>query len=112
LPDLDPESAEELDQLCKAQGKAADKLRQDVARVCENPSGQRDPRHRFTKKFHSAHRYVNVAKGAKVMEFNTNQWRALFQLVEVKKGKTTHRLVVFIPIKGQRFYSADSCPWH
>jgi len=112
LPDLDPESAEELDHLCETLGKPGEKLRQDVERVCENPSGQRNPRHRFTKKFHSAHRYVQVSKGAKVMEFTTNQWRGLFQLVEVEKGGTVHSLLVFIPVKGQRFFSADDCPWH
>jgi hypothetical protein len=24
----------------------------------------------------------------------------------------THRLVVFIPIKGRRFFPVDDCPWH
>lgn len=112
MRDLDPESAGELDQLCETLGKPGEKLRGDVERVCANPSGQQDPRHRFTKKFHSAHRFVNVAKGAKVMEFTTNQWRGLFQLVEIKKDGVTHRLLVFIPIKGRRFFSADDCPWH
>jgi hypothetical protein len=112
LPDLDPESAAELDQLCKILGKSAEQLRAAVDRVCANPSGQRQPRHRYTKKFHSAHRYVNVAKGATVLEFTTNQWRGLFQLVEFEKNKTVHRLVVFIPIKGSRFFTVDNCPWH
>jgi hypothetical protein len=110
--DLDRESAEELERLCEALGKQGVKLRSDVERVCANPSGQRNPRHRFTKKFHSAHRIVSVAKGAKVMEFTTNQWRGLFQLVEFEKDGTTHRLLVFIPIKGRRFFTLDNCPWH
>lgn len=87
-------------------------LRDAVERVCENPSGQRNPRHRFTKKFHNPSRQVNVSKGAKVMEFTTNQWRGLFELVEVEKGKVTHRLIVFIPIHGKRFFSVKDCPWH
>lgn len=112
MHDLDRESAEELAQLCETLGKQGEKLRADVERVCANPSGQQNPRHRFTKKFHSAHRTVSVAKGAKVMEFTTNQWRGLFQLVEFEKGGTTHRLLVFIPIKGRRFFTLDNCPWH
>jgi len=112
LHDLDPESADELDRLCEALGSPGEQLKEAVQRVCENPSGQRNPRHRYTKKFNSAHRYVNVAKGAKVAEFTTNHWRALFQLVELKKGETVHRLLVFIPIKGRRFFPIDDCPWH
>lgn len=109
---LDPESAEELDQLGKALGNPAKQLKRAVERVCENPSGQRQPRHSFTKKFHSAHRYVPVGKGAKVMEFTTNQWRGLFQLAEVEKDGTIHRLLVFIPIQGRRFFPVKDCPWH
>jgi hypothetical protein len=112
LHELDPESAEELKHLCQALGKPGEQLRRAVERVCDNPSGQRNPRHRYTKKFNSAHRYVNVAKGAKVAEFTTNQWRALFQLVEFEKDETTYRLLVFIPIRGRRFFTADDCPWH
>lgn len=112
MHDLDPESAEELEQLCEALGKPGEKLRRDVERVCANPSGQRNPRHRLTKKFHSAHRLVPVAKGAKVMEFATNHWRGLFQLVEIKKAGKTHRLLVFIPVKGRRFIPVSDCPWH
>lgn len=112
MHELDPESAEELSNLCQALGKPGEELRRAVIRVCENPSGQRNPRHRYTKKFHSAHRHVNVAKGATVMEFKTNHWRALFQLVAVKKGDVVHRLLVFIPVKGRRFLPADDCPWH
>lgn len=93
-------------------GKPGEQLRRAVERVCENPSGQRNPRHRYTKKFHSAHRHVNVSKGAAVMEFKTNHWRGLFQLVEVEKNGVTHRLLAFIPVKGRRFLPADDCPWH
>ena len=112
MPDLDPESAAELQRLCEELGKPAEQLRAAVERVCANPSGQRNPRHHFTKKFHSAHRYVPVAKGATVMEFTTNQWRGLFQLVEFEKDEIVHRLLVFIPIRGQRFLSVKECPWH
>ena len=91
---------------------ARSSTRRAVERVCENPSGQRNPRHRFTKKFHNASRYVTVAKDAKVMEFTTNQWRGLFQLVEIKEDGETHRLLVFIPIGGQRFFTVKDCPWH
>lgn len=112
MPDLDPESAAELDQLCTELGKPGQQLRAAVNRVCANPSGQRDPRHRFTKKFHSADRYVSVAKGAKVMEFTTNQWRGLFQLVEIEKDEVSHRLLVFIPVHGRRFFTVKDCPWH
>lgn len=109
---LDPESAEELDALCEKLGDAGDQLRQSVLRVCENPSGQREPRHHFTKKFHSPRRYAGGQKKAKVVEFTTNQWRGLFRLVEHKKDGETHRLLVFIPIKGRRFFPVDDCPWH
>jgi hypothetical protein len=109
---LDPESEAELERLCEMLGKAGEQLRRAVERVCENPSGQRNPRHRYTKKFQSPHRYVNVSKGAKVMEFTTNQWRGLFQLVEVEKEGKIHRLVAFVPVSGRRFFTKDDCPWH
>ena len=109
---LDPASAEELDELCKRLGKTAEHLRKAVERVCENPSGQREPRHHYTKKFHSPHRYAGGSKQAKVMEFTTNHWRGLFRLVAREKNGETHRLLVFIPIKGQRFFPIDDCPWH
>ena len=109
---LDPESAEELDNLCKQLGASGVNLRQAVDRVCENPSGQREPRHHYTKKFHSPRRYAGGSKSAKVIEFNTNHWRGLFRLVEHEKDGATHRLVVFIPIKGRRLFPVDDCPWH
>lgn len=109
---LDPESDAELHSLCAVLGKPGAQLRRAVERVCENPSGQREPRHPYTKKFHSPHRYVPVSKGAKVMEFTTNQWRGLFQLVEVEKEGQSHGLVVFIPIQGRRFFPVKDCPWH
>lgn len=109
---LDPESTDELNKLAEALGRPGEQLRRAVERVCENPSGQRNPRHRYTKKFHNPQRYVSVEKDAKVMEFTTNQWRGLFQLVEVEKGGTTYRLLVFIPIGERRFYTVKDCPWH
>jgi hypothetical protein len=112
LPALDPASVDELDALAEAMGKRGVQLRRAVERVCENPSGQRNPRHRYTKKFNSAHRYVNVSRGATVMEFTTSQWRGLFQLVEVERDGVVHRLIIFIPIRGRRFFPVDNCPWH
>lgn len=112
MHELDPESAAELGTLCEQFGSAGENLRQAVERVCENPSGQREPRHHYTKKFHSPRTYAGGDKKAKVMEFTTNHWRGLFRLVSHKKDGVTHRLVVFIPIKGRRFFPVDDCPWH
>lgn len=112
MHDLDPESAEELSQLCETLGKPGEQLRRAVARVCADPSGQRNPRHSYTKTFHSPWRYVNVGKKVKVMEFTTSRWRGLFQLAEAEKDGTIHRLLVFIPIKGRRFFTVKDCPWH
>lgn len=109
---LDPASKEELDRLCAEGGDSEERLRQAVKRVCADPSGRREPHHNFTKPFHNPRRYVKVGKHVKVIEFKSNQWRGLLQLVEVTKNGKTHRLVFFNPIKGQRFFSADQCPWH
>ncbi len=46
------------------------------------------------------------------MEFTTSRWRGLFQLAEAEKDGTIHRLLVFIPIKGRRFFTVKDCPWH
>jgi hypothetical protein len=110
LYELDPESADELDQLCKTLGSSGEQLREAVKRVCENPSGRREPQHRFTRKFHNPGRYAPHTEG-KLTEFRTNQWRGLFQLVEVQRGGNRHRLLVFVPVKGRRFFSVKDCPW-
>lgn len=110
--ELDPESAEELSAICEEFGKAGRQLRQAVERVCENPSGQRNPRHRYTKKFHNPWHYAEGTKQDKVIEFTTNQWRGLFRLLETEKDGKTHRMLAFIPLKGRRFFPVKDCPWH
>jgi hypothetical protein len=82
-------------------------LTRAVDRVRIDPSGQREPRHRYTRRFHSTTRYVN-AGGRDLWEFRTGKWRGLFVLVEGKSG----RGLFFVPIKGTRFMTLAECPWH
>lgn len=114
--ELDPDSAAELDELCRKNPKA-EKLRDAVERVCANPSGQFQPKHKFSQKFKNAKKYVTVAPGATVWEFKPNQWRGLYMTVEDEienenGEKQTIRLLVFIPIKGRRFLTVGEAPWH
>ena len=112
MHELDPESAEELDRLCEQLGNPGKNLRRAVERVCSNPSGQREPRHHYTKKFHNPRKYANDEKQAKIIEFATNHWRGLFRLEEHQKDGKTHRFLVFLRIDGRRFFPIDGAPWH
>jgi len=107
LYDLDPESAEELTRLNDSQLASA------VMRVRQDPSGRREPQHRFVEKFQNPRRYIKVAKGATIWEFKTNQWRALFERVEARgRDGKLHRRMFFFPVRGRRFWSMSECPWH
>ena len=110
--ELDPDSAAELDAICEADAKKGEALRACVERVCADPSGRRQPTHRYTKPFHNAKKYVEVGEGEKVWEFCPNQWRGLFMLFEEEVDGETHRLLAFSPINGKRFFNKGEAPWH
>jgi hypothetical protein len=97
---LDPESDSELKALGDAQLALA------VDRVRADPSGQRDPRHSYTRRFRNTTKYVDT-KGRDVWEFKTSKYRALFSI-----AKGSREGIFFYPVKGQRFMTLGQCPWH
>lgn len=100
--DLDPASAEEL-------AKIGDKaLTKAVERVRADPSGQLEPKHRYTERFKNASKYANVGK-RDVREFKPSKWRGLFV---VTKGPSGKQGIFFIAVKGRRFMTLGECPWH
>jgi len=113
LHKLDPASEAELAKLCEELGAQGKQLRAAVEMVCENPSGRRQPQHRFTQKFNHPREFIKVSKGTTVWEFKPNQWRGLFVLAEkpMANGQSA-RLIAFVPIRGKRFLTVDECPWH
>jgi hypothetical protein len=102
LHSLDPESQAELDALDD------DSLTQIVDRVRTDPSGQRQPKHHYTRKFQNPQQYLKVPAKTRVWELRTNHYRALMTTVE-HNGR--HGLW-FFPIKGKRFWTLSECPWH
>lgn len=107
MAQLVPKSAEALDEFCEGLSeKQAEFLREVVQRVCENPSGQGNPGHPYTRKFKSPERYVGkkLPAGMNVWEFKPNQYRGLF----VIKGE----LIAFLPVRGKRFMTIEECAWH
>jgi hypothetical protein len=117
LYELDPDSRAALDEFCAdLTPKQADYLRTVVTRICDDPSGHRQPTHSFTRPFHNAERYVGkLPPELKVWELKTNRYRALFYTAEVEKSGTTHRRLVLLPIrgrgKGRRLLHAAEAPW-
>jgi hypothetical protein len=101
LFELDPASQAELDAI------GDDALNRIVARVCADPSGQREPRHSYTRKFRNASKYANVGN-RDVWEFCPSKWRAMFVLAAGKQGNRLY----FLPVKGTRFMTPGACPWH
>jgi len=112
LFELDPESQVELDALLEAKADNAEALAEIVKRVCADPSGKREPKHRYTRPFPNAKKHVAVPPGAKAWELVANHWRALFMTVEEVEGEVTYRLIVFLPKKGVRFWPIADAPWH
>lgn len=116
--ELDPASADELAVFCDGlRASQAKYLRDVVARVLADPSGRRQPTHRYTRLFSSAGEYVpNLPDEVKVWELKTNHYRALFVTAEVKRGETVHQRLTFLPIGGRgggsRFLRPEDCPWH
>jgi hypothetical protein len=115
--ELDPASQVELDEFCAGLSeRQANYLRLAVERVCRDPSGRRQPTHRYTRPFANAQRYVpNLPDELKVWEFKTNHYRALFVTAEVEVDGRTHRHLSFLPIGGRgggsRFLRPVDCPW-
>lgn len=99
--ELDPDSAAELATI----GDAA--LRRIVERVLADPTGQREPRHNYTRKFRNASRYAKVGN-REAWEFCPSKWRGLF--VIATRGRAQR--LYFLPVKGKRFMSLGECPWH
>ena len=100
---LDPDSRNELEEI------GDDNLRAAVERVLRDPSGQREPRHNYTRRFRNPSRYVRVARDETVYEFKPSRWRGLFVTAEGESGK---RGLFFIPIRRRRFWTMSDCPWH
>jgi hypothetical protein len=98
---LDPASEQELVDI------GDDALRDAVERVCADPSGQREPRHKDANKFRNASRYVNVGD-RDIWELRTSKYRGLFVIAKGSKKDG----IFFIPIKGTRFMTLGACPWH
>jgi hypothetical protein len=99
---LDPDSEAELEAI------GDDGLREKVARVCADPSGQRQPRHNYTRRFRNAKKYVKSG-GRDVWEFKPSGWRGLFVIAK-KDDKA--KGIFFLPVNGKRFMSMSKCPWH
>jgi hypothetical protein len=98
---LDPASEKELDEI------GDDSLWDAVRRVCTDPSGQREPKHKYANKFRNASRYINTG-GRDIWEFRTSKYRGLFVMA---KGASLDG-IFFIPVKGTRFMTLGACPWH
>jgi hypothetical protein len=101
LLELDPASKAELEEI----GSQA--LKDIVDRVRADPSGQREPRHSYTRKFRNASKYTSV-EGRDIMEFCPSKWRGLFFIAAGKKTGG----IFFVPHKGKRFMTLNECPWH
>lgn len=99
--DLDPASEAELRQIDNAA------LIRAVERVRADPSGQREPRHNYTRRFHNTTKYVDT-KGRDLWEFKPSKWRGLFLIA---KGPTREG-IMFLAVKGKRFMTLNECPWH
>lgn len=82
-------------------------FREVIRRVCADPSGRRQPTHRYVQgPFRGVERYLGrpLPAGTKVWELKTNHHRGLFI--------TDEPFIVFLPVRGKRFMTADECPWH
>jgi hypothetical protein len=101
LHDLDPESEAELEAIDDAS------LQQAVARVLADPSGQREPRHNYARRFRNTTKYVDTG-GRDLWEFKTSKWRGLFLIA---KG-VDREGIMFVRVKGKRFMTLGECPWH
>ena len=97
---LDPGSEAELQEI----GDVS--LIEIIDRIRADPSGQKEPRHNYTRKFRNPGKYVNVGD-RDVFEFKPSKWRGLFVIA---KGKNEG--LFFVPIKGKRFMPLGECPWH
>lgn len=99
--ELDPASEAELE----AVGDEA--LTRIVSRVRADPTGQREPRHSYTRKFRNPAKYIDVGD-RDVWEFCPSKWRGLFVIATGTHGGR----IYFLPIKGTRFMTLNECPWH
>jgi hypothetical protein len=101
LLELDPASEAELTEIDN------EALTLAVQRVCDDPSGQREPRHSHVRRFRNTTKYVDTG-GRDLWEFKTSKWRGLFLIA---KG-TDHQGIMFVRVKGKRFMTLGECPWH
>lgn len=98
---LDPGSERELNAI------GDNSLRDAVDRVRIDPSGQREPRHKYANRFRNASKYVD-AGGRDIWEFKTSRYRGLFAIAKGSNGDG----IFFFPVKGARFMTLGKCPWH
>lgn len=104
--ELSPASRQGLDDFCSSLSEQeASSLREIIRRVCADPSGQREPRHNYTRRFKNPQKYVRkLPTAVTVWEFKPPRYRGLF-LVDPPH-------LVFLKIRGAHFTTADRCPWH
>jgi hypothetical protein len=94
LLELDPASQAELDAI------GDEGLKRIVARVCADPSGERQPRHSYTRKFRNAAKYARVGD-RDAWEFCPSKWRGLFVIAPGKRGNRLYFLpnrLYFLPV--------------
>jgi hypothetical protein len=104
---LSEESEEDLSRFCETLSPSqGELLRRQVEQVCADPSGRREPIHRFTRPFRPGGKLSGLPKGQKAFEFVTNHCRGLFLIDEQARELT------FLPIKGKRFLSMADWPLH
>lgn len=104
---LSDESEQDLANFCEALTESQGALlRRQVERVCQDPSGKREPRHNYTRPFRASGKLRFLPKGQKAFEFKTNHCRGLF-LVD-----TEVRQLEFLSMgKLGRFFLPGNAPW-
>jgi hypothetical protein len=105
---LSRESIDDLARFCEPLTKPQEELlRRQIDQVLADPSGQREPKHRFTRPFRVSGKVAFLPKGQRAFEFKTNRCRAVF-LVD-----SDARELQFIQVaKRMRFLTPSECPWH
>jgi hypothetical protein len=103
---LSPESEKELEAFSAGlQSGEVNSLRRYIERVCADPSGMREPRHNYTRRFANPEKYAGrLPRNIKVFEFRPPGFRGLYI--------TDDPYLIFLKVRGKRFRTADDCPWH
>jgi hypothetical protein len=104
---LSPESEKELEAFsARLRPGDAKSLKRSIERVCADPSGMREPRHHFTRRFVDYETYTGkrLPRDIKVYEFRPPGFRGLYII--------DRPYMIFLKVRGRRFRTADDCPWH